>query len=539
MTLFFSFVISIAISLVLIPLLMRYAGILNMLDEPGERKVHAVAIPRCGGIGISIGAVAAIFFSVPMERELLSLVLGSVVILLFGVLDDRFELSYKWKFFGQFIAVCVAMSGGLCITYVPFYGLDPATIYLTIPLTVIFVIGVTNAVNLSDGLDGLAAGIMLMTFSAIAFLSIDGDGLNVAVMALAVAGGIVGFLWFNTHPAIVFMGDTGSQFLGFMAVFLAIYLTQHVNQTLNPALPLLLLGLPILDTLSVMVRRIRSGKSPFAPDKTHIHHRLMQYGFSHAEAVGSIYIIQGIFLASALKFRYSSDLLVIGTYLTISVTILLFFAWVTNSHWRLHQEDEGRDRRRSSLLRSNRLFQFCRHYINYGLAVFLASQLYFLVDRVLAMTNETFLLMLCAFLGYVISPKSLQDIWVRFSIYVAAIFASLMGAEFPEISIHNHWVVDIFLLTLIVVVSIAIRITRKTKFRMTTQDVLVFLFVFASLLLIDFKWIEHVTFRLFCLVYALEYLLHREIYKFRLTRYLAAISGILIVAVVLPTFYLG
>jgi len=324
MTLFFSFLTSIAISLVLIPFFMRYAGVLHMLDEPGERKVHAVAIPRCGGLGLSIGAVAAILLSAPIERELLGLVLGSVVILLFGVLDDRFELSYKWKFFGQFVAVFVAMAGGLGLTYVPFFGLDPVTVYITIPLTVIFVIGVTNAVNLSDGLDGLAAGIMLMTFSAIAFLSIDGGGLNVAVMALAVAGGIVGFLWFNTHPAVVFMGDTGSQFIGFMAVFLAIYLTQNVNQTLNPALPLLLLGLPILDTLSVMVRRLRAGRSPFSPDKTHIHHRLMQYGFSHAEAVGSIYLIQGLYLASALKFRYSSDLLVIGTYLTISATLLLF-----------------------------------------------------------------------------------------------------------------------------------------------------------------------------------------------------------------------
>jgi len=539
MTLFFSFLTSIAISLVLIPFFMRYAGVLHMLDEPGERKVHAVAIPRCGGLGLSIGAVAAILLSAPIERELLGLVLGSVVILLFGVLDDRFELSYKWKFFGQFVAVFVAMAGGLGLTYVPFFGLDPVTVYITIPLTVIFVIGVTNAVNLSDGLDGLAAGIMLMTFSAIAFLSIDGGGLNVAVMALAVAGGIVGFLWFNTHPAVVFMGDTGSQFIGFMAVFLAIYLTQNVNQTLNPALPLLLLGLPILDTLSVMVRRLRAGRSPFSPDKTHIHHRLMQYGFSHAEAVGSIYLIQGLYLASALKFRYSSDLLVIGTYLTISATLLLFFAWTAKTEWRLHQVIEGRDRRGSRLLRSDRLFHFCRHYINYGLALFLATQLYCLVDRVFLMTNESYLLSLCAFLLFVISPQNIKDIWVRFSIYIAAIFASLMTTEFPEITIHNNWLVDAFLLTLIIVVSIAIRITRKTKFRMTTQDVLVMLFVFASLLLIDFKWIEHVTFRLFCLVYALEYLLHREIYKFRLTRYLAAISGILIIAVVLPTIQLG
>jgi len=240
-----------------------------------------------------------------------------------------------------------------------------------------------------------------------------------------------------------------------------------------------------------------------------------------------------------LKFRYSSDLLVIGVFLAISASILLFFAWATSRQWHLHKELAGRDRRRSRLLRSNRLFHFCRHYINFGLAVFLAAQLYCLVDRIFSLTTEVYLLLFSAFFVFAISPKNLQDIWVRFSIYIAAIFASVMAADFPEIAIHNHWVVDVFLVSLIVVVSIAIRITRTTKFRMTTQDVLVLLFVFATLLLIDFKWIEHVTFRLFCLVYALEYLLHREIYKFRLTRYLAALSGILIIAMIFPTLHLG
>jgi len=539
MVLFFSFVISIAISLALIPLLMRYAGFLNMLDEPGERKVHVIAIPRCGGLGLAIGAVAAILFSVPFDSELLSLIMGSLVIVVFGFLDDRFELSYKWKFLGQFVAVFVAMFGGLYISYVPFAGLEPAAIWITLPLTVLFVIGVTNAVNLSDGLDGLAAGIMLMTFASIAFLAIDGGGMDVAVMALAVAGGIVGFLWFNTHPAIVFMGDTGSQFIGFMAVFLAIYLTQDVNQTLNPALPLLLLGLPILDTLSVMVRRLRAGRSPFSPDKTHIHHSLMNHGFSHAEAVASIYLLQGVFLSSALVFRYASDFVVIGIYLIISATILLFFYWAGKVQWYLHGEVEGKDRRGGVWLRNEKLFHFCRHYINYALAAFLVTQLFCLVDRILVMTTEVYVLTFSAAVLFFILPKYAQDIWVRFSIYIAAIFASVMGKEFPEMLIHTHWAMDAFLFTLIFVVSLAIRITRKTKFRITTQDLLVVLFIIASVLLIDLNWIEHVTFRLFCLVYALEYLLHRDIYKFRLSRYLAAGSGILIIAVVLPTLHLA
>lgn len=536
MNLFFAFSVPILVSIILIPVLIRYAGVLNMLDEPEERKVHEVAIPRCGGVGLFFGAFSAILIFLPLERELLSLVIGSIVIVIFGFLDDSFELNYKWKFFGQFLAVFGVILGGVTISFIPFNGLEPGTIYFTLPLTVIFVIGVTNAVNLSDGLDGLAAGIMLMTFAAIAFLAIDVEGISVAIVALAVAGGIVGFLWFNAYPAIVFMGDTGSQYIGFMAVFLAVYLTQSVNQTLNPALPLLLLGLPILDTLSVIVRRISAGKSPFAADKRHIHHRLMEFGFSHAEAVGSIYLIQGIFLASALAFRHASDFLVIGTYLTISASILLFFYWAEESEWCLHKTRKDNDRRGLRMFRNDKLFQFCRHYINFSLAFFLFTQLYFLLDRIKELSIQVYLMMACLVMLYFFLPKVVQDIWVRFSIYIAAIFTSVMGQKFPEMLIHNHWLVDFFLFVLILVVSVAIRITRKTKFRTTTQDVLVVMFVIATIFLIDIKLVEHVTFRLFCLVYALEYLIHREIYKFRLSRYIATVSGIIIFTVSLPIF---
>jgi UDP-GlcNAc:undecaprenyl-phosphate GlcNAc-1-phosphate transferase len=534
MNLFFSFAVSVAVSVLLIPVLMRFAGVLNMLDEPGGRKVHVIAIPRCGGLGLAVGTLLAVLIYVPFEHKLFSLVIGSMVIVSFGFLDDQVELNYKWKFVGQIIAVLGVMYGGIFISFVPFNGVEPGVRYLTLPLTLIFAIGVTNAVNLSDGLDGLAAGIMLMTFATIAFLAIDVNGVIVAIMALAVAGGIVGFLWFNTHPAVVFMGDTGSQFIGFMAVFLAIYLTQDVNKALNPALPLLLLGLPILDTISVMVSRIRAGRSPFSPDKTHVHHRLMEYGFSHAEAVGAIYLAQGAFLASALAFRYASDLVVIGSYLLISASILLLFYVASKRQWYLHRVKVGKDRRGIRFLRNDKLFQFCRHYINYSLAIFLLTQMFCLFDRFAMMSKELHLLMLFGMVMFILLPKVVQDIWVRISVYAAAIFSGVMGQEFPEMEIHTHWVMDVFLVVLIVVVTTAIRITRKSKFRMTTQDVLLILFVIASILLIDVELIKHVTFRLFCLVYALEYLLHRDIYKFRLSRYLSAGSGVLIMAVVIP-----
>ncbi len=535
MDLFFAFLVPIVVSLILIPVLIRYADVLRLLDEPDDRKVHAVAIPRCGGIGLFIGAISAILLYVPFERELLSLIVGSTIIVVFGFLDDRFQLNYKWKFFGQIIAVIGVIFGGVYISFIPFHGLEPGAPYFTLPLTVIFVVGVTNAVNLSDGLDGLAAGIMLMTFATIAFLAIDANGMAIAIMSLAVAGGIVGFLWFNTHPAIVFMGDTGSQFIGFMAVFLSVYLTQDVNQTLNPALPLLLLGLPILDTLSVMVRRIRAGRSPFSPDKTHIHHRFIENGFSHAEAVASIYLLQSLFLASAIAFRYASDFLVIGAYLIISISILLFFYWAKKIQWRLHAMTKD-NRRGWPLYRSDKLFQFCRHYINFAVAFYLLLQLICLIDQIASLSTERYLLMLSASLIFFLLSKKVQDIWVRFSVYVAAIFASVMVQKIPELEILTHWLMDIYLLILIVVVSLAVRITRKSKFRVTTQDLLVLLFVIATVFFIDVKLIEYITIRLFCLVYAMEYLINRDYYPFRLSRYFAVVSGVIIVAIVVPTF---
>jgi len=535
MTVFYSFITSILISIALTPLLMRYAKQLRMIDEPGGRKVHEVAIPRCGGIGLAVGTIVAMLLFVPFGQEIMGLISGGAIILLFGLLDDRYELSYKWKFLGQFIAVIAVMLGGISIFNLPFNGLEQGSIFITLPLTIFFSIGVINAVNLSDGLDGLAAGIMLLSFCTIAFLAIEGDSQVVAVIALAVSGGIVGFLWFNTHPAVVFMGDTGSQFIGYMATFLTLYLTQIGNQTLNPALPLLILGLPILDTLTVMIRRIRRGQSPFSADKTHIHHRLLERGFTHAEAVSAIYIAQGVFLASAIFFRYSSDLTVIGLYIGISSTILILFYWAGQSEWLLHTVAEDGDRRGRSFWRNLKLFKYCRHYINISLAIFLATQMVCLMERVEGLSVSNHLIMIVAVLLYMILPRMGQDIWVRFSLYISAVFANIMGKEFPEMIIHTHWGVDVFLLLLIAVVTIAIRITRKSKFRLTTQDVLVVLFLIASILLVDFKLLDNMIFRLFCLVYALEYLLHRDVYQFRLTRYMSAISGIIIVTLVYPT----
>ena len=213
---------------------------------------------------------------------------------------------------GSAATVTVQVYGGVVIRFVPLWGLEPLPDYVAIPFTAFALIGITNAVNLADGLDGLAGGITLLSLGIIGILAYPTGDANVPLAAIAVIGSIVGFLRFNTYPARIFMGDGGSQFLGFSAGVLVVMLTQTSNSALSPALPLLILGLPIVDTGIVMAQRIREGRSPFSPDKNHIHHRLLALGLHHYEAVFVIYALQTLLVATAYFVRYESDWLILA-----------------------------------------------------------------------------------------------------------------------------------------------------------------------------------------------------------------------------------
>ncbi|MFH1350808.1 MAG: MraY family glycosyltransferase, partial [Pseudomonadota bacterium] len=191
-----------------------------------------------------------------------------------------------------------------------------------------------NAINLSDGLDGLAGGISLLSFICIGYLAYLGGHPAITILSVAVVGAIFGFLRFNTYPAVLFMGDTGSQFLGFLAASLSLRITQG-NTPLSPILPLIILGFPVLDTLTVMIERIHEGKSPFAADKKHLHHKLINLGFFHTEAVLVIYILQAFLVTSAFIFRFYSDWLLLAFYMISSGVILILFFVFEKAGWKL------------------------------------------------------------------------------------------------------------------------------------------------------------------------------------------------------------
>ena len=326
--------------MLLIPGLIRIARRFGWYDQPGDaRKVHVVAIPRLGGIAIIISTVIPLaIWLKPIPRETMSILLGSGVLLVFGVWDDLKNLNYKWKLLGQILAILVVIGyGGIIISRIPLFGEETIPLWFAYPLTMVCLLGITNAVNLVDGLDGLAGGLALLSFVIIAALAFMGGDQGLVLVTVAAMGGVLGFLRFNTHPAQIFMGDAGSQFLGFMVGTLTVVLAEFKNTALSSAILLFIFGVPIIDTLAVVAQRIHEGRSPFSPDRNHIHHKLLALGMRHYQAVVAIYIAQAVFVIMAYFLRYQTDLLIVITYLGICTITLAFFWAAGRFGWKLRQ----------------------------------------------------------------------------------------------------------------------------------------------------------------------------------------------------------
>ncbi|MEK7394189.1 MAG: undecaprenyl/decaprenyl-phosphate alpha-N-acetylglucosaminyl 1-phosphate transferase [Fibrobacterota bacterium] len=327
--------LSVLITIALVPVFSTLAVRWRMVDLPGARKVHTRAMPRCGGIAMALGAFVPVLLWNHKEPLVQGWLAGALILVAFGVVDDIRSLCAKWKFLGQIAAALVVIFwGGVKIrtlgTLAPDDFLLP--VWVGVPLTLLAIVGVTNAINLADGLDGLAGGICLLIFTCIGYLAyIEGDTVN-GLVALALVGAIFGFLRYNTHPASVFMGDTGSQLLGFSAVTLSLDLTQG-NTALSPVLPLIVVGIPVLDTLTVMATRIARGRSPFAADQTHFHHNLMALGLRHTESVTLIYACQTALVISAFLLRFYSDWLLLTGYLVFSVATIVLLSLAGRNVW--------------------------------------------------------------------------------------------------------------------------------------------------------------------------------------------------------------
>src|SRR6185295_219690 len=235
--LFFSFIMSLLICMALIPPLRLLAARFHIMDQPGERKVHQYPVPRIGGIAFAIGAFTSILWWGPKNSITLSVLLGGMILLGFGVWDDRANLNYRIKLLGQILAAsAVIIVGGIRFESIPFMLDAELPLWIGVPVTVIFLVGVSNAVNLTDGLDGLAGGLSFLSLCGIAYLAYLSNDATVLLLTIPFLGGLLGFLRYNTYPARIFMGDSGSQLLGFIMGVLAILLTDSSRGPFSPAL---------------------------------------------------------------------------------------------------------------------------------------------------------------------------------------------------------------------------------------------------------------------------------------------------------------
>ena len=537
MDLVLTFSTALLLSIALIPLGIKYAASWRLVDLPGdERKVHTQPTPRIGGICIVVSAFIAVsYWMMPFGdvwREFWGLFVGSGVIVVFGLLDDRNDLSYKWKFLGQILAILPLLFSGILFESVPFWPVSPTPQWLALSLTFFFMLGVINAVNLADGLDGLAAGIMVLSLALIAFFALQSGQHDAALVAVGVIGGLLGFLRFNTHPARIFMGDAGSQFLGFITAALAIKVTQYDAIAVSRLLPLLLIGLPVIDTLLVIAIRLYQHRPPFKADKNHTHHQFMELGFRHYEAVAAIYLFQAALLAVAWFFRYASDSLLLGVYLLFCIGLLLPI-WVGKlNHWRLHPElvPDKRENRNLFLRRFEWFYLYSPRLVEALLGILLVSVAFrvgvaepWLKGIALALAVGS-----CVFWAFQGSIRLSTHLVTRVLVYsagVVLIYALLVDNTYRPVF---NILIDMYFAMTLLVLLLAIRMTRREIFRFDTQDLLVLLFVLVVPLLPlqDFSNIAlgRLAIRFAILLYCCEYLLSKPKNDYRVLKIATIVS---------------
>jgi UDP-GlcNAc:undecaprenyl-phosphate GlcNAc-1-phosphate transferase len=315
----------------LIPWVTRFAFAMGKVDNPGGRKVHTTPIPRLGGIAIYLGFVLAlalleflkpgIFFAT--RGPWIGVVAGATVVFALGILDDLLTLPAKLKLVIQIGAAFVAYKLGVRIEVVtnPFGGMIVLPYAVSMGVTIFWLVGITNTINLIDGLDGLAGGVTAIAAITLGILALQTDQVFSALIALTLAGATIGFLRYNFNPAKIFMGDSGSLFMGFTLGALAITGVLKTAAAVTLVLPILILGVPIFDTTFAILRRSFNGRPIFEPDKGHLHHRLLGAGLSQRRAVLLIYGMSALLGGFALHLA--------GARWAIPIIVLsgLFFAW--------------------------------------------------------------------------------------------------------------------------------------------------------------------------------------------------------------------
>jgi len=332
---FLAFLFSALLAFALTPAVRVLAFKIGAVDVPKDnRRMHKQPIPLIGGLGIFVSFfVSTLLFIEQIDLKLIGMLLGMLVIVALGIIDDIRELSAKKKFLGQILASLFPILLGVRIDFIMILG-EPYHFqtWLSVLFTVIWIVGITNAINLIDGLDGLACGIsVISSFCLVLTAVISSSQGNIALLALLLAGACLGFLPFNANPAKIFMGDTGAMMLGYALSTISVMGVFKFNALVSFLVPFLILGLPASDTLTSIIRRILHKKNPFAPDRGHLHHKLIDMGFSHRASVLILYAISAVLGICAVMFT-SDNVRTAAFILIIGIAVLTLDFWILKSN---------------------------------------------------------------------------------------------------------------------------------------------------------------------------------------------------------------
>ena len=351
-TIIAAFAVAAVLSYFFTPPVKNFAHKVGAIDVPKDaRRMHKKPIPRLGGLAIYGGFLCSILIFGQLDETMLCVLLGAAIIVALGIFDDVLALGAKLKFVVQIVAAAIPVCiGDLQIGL--FTNLNPLSDtpfvhlgILAVPVTIIWIVGITNAVNLIDGLDGLAVGvssIAAITMLAVALLT---GNMPIAITMAALAGACIGFMPYNLNPAKIFMGDTGSTFLGYMLATVSIMGLFKFYAVISFAVPFLILGLPIFDTANAIIRRVAAGRSPMSPDRGHVHHKLIDMGFNQKQAVAILYAISATLGLTAVVLPSSGEVKAIVLLLAVLAAILVGACIIYGAeHWSKHASENKEDK---------------------------------------------------------------------------------------------------------------------------------------------------------------------------------------------------
>ncbi len=351
-TIIAAFAVAAVLSYFFTPPVKNFAHKVGAIDVPKDaRRMHKKPIPRLGGLAIYGGFLCSILIFGQLDETMLCVLLGAAIIVALGIFDDVLALGAKLKFVVQIVAAAIPVCiGDLQIGL--FTNLNPLSDtpfvhlgILAVPVTIIWIVGITNAVNLIDGLDGLAVGvssIAAITMLAVALLT---GNMPIAITMAALAGACIGFMPYNLNPAKIFMGDTGSTFLGYMLATVSIMGLFKFYAVISFAVPFLILGLPIFDTANAIIRRVAAGRSPMSPDRGHVHHKLIDMGFNQKQAVAILYAISATLGLTAVVLTSSGEVKAIVLLLAVLAAILVGAGIIYGAeHWSKHASENKEDK---------------------------------------------------------------------------------------------------------------------------------------------------------------------------------------------------